>query len=206
MAFTLAGPAMRQRQESVAGVGGTAYRVVMYETEEELAALDALLARSRAGASAHLRAIVTDDRAPDAAEVVRMTSTMRTLAVATVTARGEPRISALDGHFLHGTWTFGTEAHSVKAGHLARRPAVSVAWIDGEAFGVFAHGSVRRLEPGDGWLEELVAHWTRYYGDSPESLGDVVLYRLEPSWMVAFRSGPVAPAPGPPERPDQTGG
>jgi hypothetical protein len=166
----------------------------MYESDEELAALDALLARSRAGASAHLRAIVSDDRAPDAAEVVRMTSTMRTLAVATVTARGEPRVSALDGHFLHGSWTFGTEAHSVKAGHLAHRPAVSVAWIDGETFGLFAHGSARRLEPGDGWFEELVEHWTRYYGDPPDSLGEVVFYRLEPTWMVAFRGASDASA------------
>ena len=33
---------------------------------------------------------------------------MKVLSAATVTAAGEPRISALDGHFLHGTWTFST--------------------------------------------------------------------------------------------------
>ncbi len=52
----------------------------------------------------------------------------------------------MDGHFLHGTWTFSTSRTSAKARHLARRPAVSVAHVDGEALAVFSHGRVRGAE------------------------------------------------------------
>lgn len=33
---------------------------------------------------------------------------------------------------------------------------------------------------------------TDYYGSSPMSWGDVVYYRLLPTWMVAFASNPAA--------------
>jgi len=160
----------------------------MNETAAEVEALDHLLLRSRVGASEHLRSIVGEGRTATAAQVIERCSSMCTLSVGTVTAAGEPRVSALDGHFLHGTWTFGTSRTSPKAHHLARRPSVSVAFIDGQLFGLFSHGRAQELEPGDGWYEETIEHWTRYYGASPMSWGDVVMYRLVPSWMVAYRA------------------
>jgi hypothetical protein len=162
----------------------------MYESTAELEALEDLLRRSRARSTEHLRSIFGDDRSPDAAEVVARCASMCTLSVATVTARGEPRVAALDGHFLHGTWTFSTSASSAKARHLARRPAVSVAFIDGETFALFSHGTAQQLAPGDGCFEETLEHWTRHYGASPLSWGDVVMYRLRPTWMVGYRSEP----------------
>lgn len=164
----------------------------MLETPEELAALQSMLDASHARATDHLRGIIGDDRRLDAEQLAALLTGMKVLSVATVTARGEPRISALDGHFLHGTWTFGTAGASAKARHLAARPAVSVAHVDGEQLAVFSHGRAERLEPGTasgdapGW-EETVAHWTAYYGTSPLELGDDVrMYRLRPHWMVGY--------------------
>lgn len=161
----------------------------MYETPAEVAALQSLLDTSRAGATAHLRDIVSDDHAPGAADLVQRLTMMCTLSLATVTARGEPRISAVDGHFLHATWTFSTAGGSAKAGHIAARPAVSVAYIDGERLGVFAHGQAVRLTESDpGWTQTL-DHWTAHYGSSPLSWGeDIRIYRLQPQWMVAYAS------------------
>ena len=64
----------------------------------------------------------------------------------TVTAAGEPRISAMDGHFLHGTWTLGTSRSSAKARHLAAlanadRRLVRVEVVDGPASAPFEHGA-----------------------------------------------------------------
>ncbi|MGI8697816.1 MAG: pyridoxamine 5'-phosphate oxidase family protein [Mycobacteriales bacterium] len=47
---------------------------------------------------------------------------MRTLSVATVTARGEPRISAVDGHLLHAKFVFTTAGSAAKARQLRARP------------------------------------------------------------------------------------
>ncbi|HET9070605.1 MAG TPA: hypothetical protein VFN60_01730 [Acidimicrobiales bacterium] len=76
---------------------------------------------------------------------------------------------------------------AAEARHLAARPAVSVAYVDGEGLAVFVHGTARRLEPPDGRFGEAVAYLTGHYGMSPLALGpDIRLYRLEPAWMVGW--------------------
>jgi general stress protein 26 len=156
----------------------------MLETPEELAHLQSLLDTSHARATEHLRDIIHGDRTLSAAQIAALLPGMKVISVATVTAHGEPRISAMDGHFLHGTWTFSTSRSSAKARHLAQRPAVSVAHVDGEALAVFSHGHVVELAGEE--LAQVDAHWTSHYGSSPLSWGDVVMWRLEPSWMVGY--------------------
>src|SRR5947208_10038095 len=117
----------------------------MLETTEELARLQSLLDASHARASEHLREIISDRRTLSATQIAGLLTGMKVITAATVTAHGEPRISAMDGHFLHGTWTFSTSRTSAKARHLASRPAVSVAHVDGEALAVFSHGHVVEL-------------------------------------------------------------
>lgn len=119
---------------------------------------------------------------------------MCTLALATVTVTGEPRISGADGHLLHGRWIFGTDRQAVKARHLGARPGVSAAYMRGEELGVFAHGQVVTLNPADGAADPqwpaVLDYMTGHHGQSPLAWGDVVYYRLEPHWMVAFASDP----------------
>lgn len=159
----------------------------MLETEAELDALQELLERSRSRATGHLRGIIDDERALSARDIAGLMQNMKVLSLATVTARGEPRISAVDGHFLHGTWTWSTDGSSAKARHLAARPAVSVAHIDNEELAVFAHGAAERLRPADPLWDETLAHWTAHYGASPLEWGDDIrIYRLAPSWMVGY--------------------
>ncbi|WP_433291061.1 pyridoxamine 5'-phosphate oxidase family protein [Actinoplanes sp. CA-030573] len=161
----------------------------MLENAEEIAALQRLLDRSPAGATSHLRNIVHARRTLTAEDLTGLLTGMKVLSVATVTARGEPRISALDGHFLHATWTFSTSGTAAKARHMQRRPAVSVAHIDGEELGVFSHGRAQRMVPGDDDWTETLEHWTAHYDSSPLSWGeDVRLYRLDPHWMVGYAS------------------
>jgi general stress protein 26 len=159
----------------------------MLETPEELDGLQDLLDRSHAGSTEHLRAIIGPHRTLLAVDLAALLTGMKVLSVATVTARGEPRISALDGHFLHATWTFSTSGTSAKAHHIARRPAVSIAHVDNEELAVFAHGRAETLHPGEPFWDETLAHWTAHYGCSPLSWGDDVrLYRFQPQWMVGY--------------------
>jgi general stress protein 26 len=159
----------------------------MYETAEEVERLQALLDASHAAATGHLRSIIHGDRRLSAADLVALLTGMKVVTVATVTARGEPRISAMDGHFLHATWSFSTSGTSAKAQHMRARPQVSVAHVDGEELAVFSHGHVEQVADGDDNFEETLAHWTRHYGSSPFSWGeDVRLYRYRPHWMVGY--------------------
>lgn len=121
----------------------------MFETDTELAEMQALLDASLSRATEHLQSIITPgQRTLTAQQVSVACQGMCTLAIATVTAACEPRVSAVDGHLLHGRWYFSTARGAAKARHLARRPAVSVAYLRGEDIGVFTHGSAQQDQSG----------------------------------------------------------
>ncbi|MFI7417611.1 pyridoxamine 5'-phosphate oxidase family protein [Nonomuraea sp. NPDC049684] len=171
----------------------------MRETPQELEELQALLDASLSRSTSHLRSIVTE-RTLTAEQLTGILTGMCTLALSTVTAKGEPRISGVDGHFLHGRWLFGTARGAAKARHLAARPAVSAAHMRGEDLGVFTHGRVEILNPQDGepaadW-PALLAYLKDFYGaDAFDWDNDVVYYRLHPSWMTVFAPDPAKLTP-----------
>jgi hypothetical protein len=171
----------------------------MLETPEELAGLQALLDRSAAASNPHLTSIVTPERRMSAQRLVDEATGIAVLAVASVTAAGEPRISAVDGHFRHGTWWFSTSSSALKARQWRARPAASAAWTPRDGFGVFAHGSVEFLATDDPRCAAFHDYLTELYGMDPDGLSEdgVVYLRLEPSWMLGFAADDlVAPQPG----------
>ncbi|TDC69196.1 pyridoxamine 5'-phosphate oxidase family protein [Actinomadura sp. GC306] len=165
----------------------------MRETREELEELQALLDASLSRSSSHLRSIISTESTLTAEQLTGVLTGMCTLALSTVTAKGEPRISGVDGHFLHGKWHFGTARGAVKARHLAARPAVSAAHMRGEDLGVFTHGTVEILNPRHGepaadW-PDLLAYLKDFYGDDSFDWDEeVVYYRLHPHWMSVYAS------------------
>ncbi|MEU3273981.1 pyridoxamine 5'-phosphate oxidase family protein [Saccharomonospora sp. NPDC006951] len=162
----------------------------MRETAAELQQLQDLLDSSLSRSTEHLRSIVTG-RTVTAEQLTEILTGMCTLALSTVTAGHEPRISGADGHFLHGTWHFGTARSAAKARHIAARPSVSVAHMRGEDLGVFAHGDAEILNPREGEAAEdwprVLAYFKEFYGDDAFDWdGDVVFYRLRPHWMTVY--------------------
>lgn len=168
----------------------------MYETEPELRQLQTLIDASLGRSTAHLRSIISGERSLTAEQLSRVLTGMCVLVLSTVTAKGEPRVSAVDGHFLHGRWVFGTARGAAKARHLRARPAASVAHVRGEELGVFVHGEVEELVSADGstrpdWPpihEYLRGFYGDFYGDT--DWNDIVYYRLRPTWMTAYATDP----------------
>jgi general stress protein 26 len=176
----------------------------MYETADEMLRLQELLDRSLRSSTDHLKGIINGERVLSAVDVVALLTGMKVISVATVTAAGHPRISAVDGHFLHATWSFSTDGSSAKARHLRARPDVSIAHVDNEELAIFSHGRVVESRPSDPDWDERLDHWTAHYGSSPLTWGDDIrLYRCTPHWMVGYasnrhellRSRGVAPQP-----------
>ncbi|WP_232664352.1 pyridoxamine 5'-phosphate oxidase family protein [Pseudonocardia sp. TRM90224] len=172
----------------------------MYETDGEIHDLQNLLDASLARSTTHLRSIITPgERSLTAEQAVSVLTGMCVLVLSTVTAKGEPRVSAVDGHFLHGRWVFGTARSAAKAKHLRVRPAASVAHVRGEELGVFVHGEVETVHPADGtehpdW-PEIHDHLLDCYGDSSSDWSsdwwsDVVYFRLRPTWMAVYANTP----------------
>jgi hypothetical protein len=157
----------------------------MDETDQELDALQRLLDDSFSGASAHLTSIMTPQRRLTAHRLVAAVPIPAVLNIATVTASGQPRISAVDGHFLHGRWHFTTAADSPKARQLRARPAISASFTPRDGLGVFCHGSVVHLDGAERDL--LREHFVATYGAAPETLSDGIAYcRIDADWLVAF--------------------
>ena len=171
--------------------------MAVFETSGEIRSLQELLDSSLRRSTSHLRSIVTPgERTLTAEQLVRVATGMCTLALATVTRGGEPRISGVDGHLLLGRWVVGTDPSSAKARHLAARPAVSVSYMVGEDLGVFTHGHARPLNPRDGPVDrgwpETLDHLKGHYGADAFVWTDVIFYRIDPTWMVAYCPDPAS--------------
>lgn len=145
----------------------------MHETAGELHTLQALIDRSFAGAGGHLTSIITPERRLSAEEVVAYLVGMKHLAVATVTAAGEPRVAPVDGLFLHGAFWFSTSGDSVRARHLDQRPQVSATHFVGDDIAITVHGKAYVIRGATPEAAAVRPYWEAVYdGSAPEDWTD----------------------------------
>lgn len=157
----------------------------MNESSVELETLQLLLDRSAGEGNRHLTDIVEPQRRLSAEQLCADLRGVVVLNVATVTKKGEPRMSAVDGHFLHGHWHFSTADSAVKARHLMRRPAVSVGYTPRDGYGVWAHGVASRLVGHD--AERIDRYLSTVYGQPLSGMADeIAIYRVDAHWMLGF--------------------
>ena len=118
-----------------------------HETPEDLAELQRLIDASHAGAGAHLLRIFSDERRVSAEDLPERLAGIQVLHLATVTARGEPRVAPVDGHFYRGRFYFGSAADSNRFRNIRARPSVSATVTHGEEFAVVVHGTAVEVDP-----------------------------------------------------------
>jgi uncharacterized pyridoxamine 5'-phosphate oxidase family protein len=163
----------------------------VFETDDEVASLQALIDRSFAAAGPHLLAIMKPQRRLRATQVVRYLEGIKHVALATVTARGEPRVAPLDSLFLHGRFVVTTGGRSRRLGHLRARPAVSLTHVVGDDVAVVVNGRAVIVERADPEAAELDRVATSVYGSSPFGWGEgVVFIRVEPDAMFTYAMQP----------------
>lgn len=161
----------------------------MFETDAELAELDAMFAAHMARANPHMQGIVTAERRLNARQVTRYLQGTKHVAFATVTSRGEPRVSPLDSLFIHGRFTLSTGEEATKIAHLRRNPACSAVHMDGDRIAVAVNGSVEWITRDHPDHDEIHGAWVKQYESDPYGWGSVVLFRIRPQtmWAYAFR-------------------
>jgi hypothetical protein len=164
----------------------------VYETDDDIRRLQALLDRSRQRAGPHLRKIFNDERAVGAAELVAFFRGPRQIAVATVTGKGEPRVAPVDALLLRGRFHFGTHVTAARIRHLRQRPAVSLTYFERDELAVVVHGTARLMEFGDEDFAEVDADFRAVYGGTPSTQEEgSVFVRVEPELMFTFARTPV---------------
>jgi uncharacterized pyridoxamine 5'-phosphate oxidase family protein len=163
----------------------------LFESEDEIRDLQALIDRTFAAANPHLAKIVNPERRLNARQVVRYLQGTKHVAFATVNERGEPRVAPLDGVFIHGRFTVSTGGRAARLKHLRANRACSAAHMDGDTIGIVAHGHATIIGRDDDGVEELEPVWREIYGSSPFEWGEgVVFMRVEPTSMWAYAFHP----------------
>jgi hypothetical protein len=170
----------------------------VYETQEDLEALQELLDRSAASAGDHLRRVITPERWLRAADLAERLVGMRLLALATVTADGRPLVGPVDGIFYRGAFHFGSAPDSVRFRHIRRRPWVSATHLPGEELAVTVHGRAVPLDVASdsqrGLRAALLEIYVPRYGPEWEAFLDNSCYaRVEAERMFTFHINSAQP-------------
>ena len=164
----------------------------MRETPEDLDRLQSLIDRSIEQASPFLRrSFEMPEHSLSAAQLAGHLQGSLTVAFATVTARGEPRVAPIDALFVHGRFNVPTVAESVRARHLAKRPGASVTYFEGIDLAVIAHGEARIVSEADDEFDELDEVQVAAGNQSPrEWPGAAVYFAVEAKSLFTFARYP----------------
>jgi nitroimidazol reductase NimA-like FMN-containing flavoprotein (pyridoxamine 5'-phosphate oxidase superfamily) len=159
----------------------------VHETREDIERLQALLDESHASAGEHLRSIFADERRVDAADLPARLSGVQVVHLATVTAKGEPRVAPVDGLLYRAELYFGTSPRSLRARHLRARPQLSASIAHGEQFALVVHGRAVEIDMDADEQAPLRAFFTETYGEIWESFRQGNPYwRIEPQKLFTF--------------------
>lgn len=165
---------------------------LMRETAADLLQLQTLLSDSIERASAFLReSFEMPAHSLSAAQLAAHLDGALTVALATVTARGEPRVSPIGAVFVRASFCVPTVAESARARHLARRPAASLTYYEGIDMAVIAHGAVEVVTTADEQFHAIDAALVQSGRESPTAWGGHAIYlRLVPATMYTYARYP----------------
>jgi hypothetical protein len=161
----------------------------VYETDDDLNALQQLLDASYARAGEHLRSIWGEDSRLDAQGLSSELTGVEVLDLATVTARGEPRVAPVDGLFFRGRLWFGSADTSARFRNIRANPAVSGAITRGlETFLVVVHGHATETDPRGPDAGGFADHAREVYDFDWDALHPTAPYaRIDAQTMLAFK-------------------
>jgi hypothetical protein len=137
---------------------GAAILVPVRETAADLQRLQTLLDESAEQASPFLRSsFQIPAHSLTAAQLAAHLQRSLTVALGTVTARGEPRVAPVGAFFLRASFYVPTVAEAARAQQLARRPGASLTYFEGTDLAVVAHGQATILDEDHPDFAELDA-------------------------------------------------
>jgi hypothetical protein len=97
---------------------------------------------------------------------------IQTVAFATVTAAGEPRVAPIGSLFYRGTFYIPTVTTAARSRHIQRRPAVSLTHYQGNDLAVIVHGQASLLTGDDPTFAALEALHRSFGSSSVNDWGD----------------------------------
>lgn len=165
----------------------------MFETPAEIDALQAVLDRSIERAGPFLRSsFEMPEHSLSAQQLTNHLTGLPTIAMSTVTEKGEPRVAPIGALFVRGRFHIPTVASAARSRHLRKRPAVSVTYYEGIDLAVIIHGQAEFIEADNPAFAELDAELMRE-GDGSVlewDAGGGLYIRINPDVIYTFARYP----------------
>jgi DNA-3-methyladenine glycosylase I len=128
----------------------------MRETQEDIERLQALLDNSIERAGAFLRrSFQMPEHSLTAQEFIDCWRDVQTVALATVTIKGEPRVAPIGSLLYRGEIYVPTVATAARTRHIMKRPAVSLTLFHENGLAIIVHGTATIIAPDHADFEVL---------------------------------------------------
>jgi hypothetical protein len=163
----------------------------MHETPEDLVQLQHLLDRSIAQAGVFLRdSFQMPGHSLSAHQLTTYFVHTKNVALATVTARGEPRVAPIGAMLVHGQFVIPTVATAARTRHLQQRPAVSLTHFVESSLAIICHGHATVVPAEEPLFATLDTVYRAITGDSPLSWGEGVYLRIDAHQLYTYARRP----------------
>ncbi len=163
------------------------------ENEEDLKYLQSILHSSIENAGKYLvREFQMPDHSLSAKDMIILFQNQKTISVATVTAKGEPRVSPTGVHFYKSYFYIPSVKRTAKVQHLKKRPGISFTYHEGIDRAVIVHGIAILLDNQSPMFDELVST-TGEKVDSWADGNEGIFIKIVPDRIYSFNRYPLAP-------------
>ena len=147
----------------------------MKETNEDIESLQKLVNSSIEQAGIFLRSsFQMPEHSLSARQLVRYLQGIKIVALATVTAQGEPRVAPVGSIFYRGQFHILSVAKAARARHIEKRSAISLAHFEGNDLAIIVHGNGHILKPNHPDFAEIESIQKEVSGNSVQDWGEGV--------------------------------
>ena len=159
----------------------------MYETPEDFQRLQTLIEQSIEQAGTFLRrSFQMPAHSFSVRQLVHFWQGMQTVAFATVTSKGEPRVAPIDALLVHGYFYVPTVATAMRTRHILCHPAVSFTCYLGEDVAVIVHGEATVIAPDHPDFAAVEALHLEENGQGVRAWGEGVFLQITPKALYSF--------------------
>lgn len=159
----------------------------MKETQADIDHLQAVLDTSIVRAGDFLRrSFQMPEHSLSAIELAQKLQGVRTVALATVTAKGEPRVAPIGAIFYRGDFYIPTVATAVRTRHIMKRPAVSLTYFRRNGLAIIVHGSATIITPDHPDFETLEELLRTYNNASVSGWGEGIYLHIHAETIYTY--------------------
>lgn len=159
----------------------------MHESAEEIQKLQALLDRSNQQAGTFLReSFEIPDHSLNARQLIQSWQGVQTVAFATMTKNGEPRVAPTGVLLWHGRFYIPTIEAAARTRHILRQPAISFTYYQGNDLAVIVHGEAIVIRPDSAQFAAIEAFQRETTRHSVQDWGEGVFLQIIPRTIYTY--------------------